>query len=197
MDPIWTPHRFSGGALALDVANTVVMRGDPDRRFDRFEKPEMIRRFAAAAPLHCGEALPDAGLDATDAAARRDALIDLREAIDAMFRDRTSKDRTDARLLSALLGQCSRAIGAAGDTDLGASRTPLQFETAVALSALGLLDPARADRIRICDNCGWLFHDRSRNGSRRWCDMSVCGNRSKARRHYARRRDGKKDDIHV
>lgn len=32
--------------------------------------------------------------------------------------------------------------------------------------------------------CGWLFADPRRR--RRWCDMAVCGNRAKARRHAER-----------
>jgi predicted RNA-binding Zn ribbon-like protein len=42
------------------------------------------------------------------------------------------------------------------------------------------------DDVRQCMNekCLWLFLDRSKNGSRRWCDMRSCGNRAKARRHY-------------
>jgi predicted RNA-binding Zn ribbon-like protein len=44
----------------------------------------------------------------------------------------------------------------------------------------------RLDRVRRCANpeCGWLFLDDSRAGKRRWCSMSSCGNRAKARRHY-------------
>ncbi|TIT75254.1 MAG: hypothetical protein E5W57_23105, partial [Mesorhizobium sp.] len=42
-------------------------------------------------------------------------------------------------------------------------------------------------RLRICPNCSWLFVDRSRNSSRLWCDMAVCGNRQKANRYYRRR----------
>jgi predicted RNA-binding Zn ribbon-like protein len=34
--------------------------------------------------------------------------------------------------------------------------------------------------------CGWLFADPRRR--RRWCTMTVCGNRAKARRHAKRRR---------
>jgi predicted RNA-binding Zn ribbon-like protein len=34
-----------------------------------------------------------------------------------------------------------------------------------------------------------LFLDHSRNHSRKWCDMSSCGNRAKARRHYQRKRE--------
>lgn len=44
------------------------------------------------------------------------------------------------------------------------------------------------ERLRQCEDvgCGWLFLDRSRAGSRRWCRMEDCGNRAKARRHYER-----------
>lgn len=55
---------------------------------------------------------------------------------------------------------------------------------------LGLLGSA-PDRIRKCasQTCVLHFHDTSRNGTRRWCSMAVCGNRAKASRHYARTRE--------
>ena len=45
-------------------------------------------------------------------------------------------------------------------------------------------------RLKACPAaaCGWLFFDRSRNRSRSWCDMAVCGNRTKTRAYRARRR---------
>ncbi|WP_116245279.1 CGNR zinc finger domain-containing protein [Nocardiopsis sp. FIRDI 009] len=51
---------------------------------------------------------------------------------------------------------------------------------------LDLLDAP--DRIRGCANpaCVLHFFDTSRNGTRRWCSMSGCGNRAKAARHHAR-----------
>ncbi len=51
-------------------------------------------------------------------------------------------------------------------------------------SAGELLTSPERDRLKLCDadDCGWLFVDGSRNRSRRWCDMSDCGNRAKARR---------------
>jgi predicted RNA-binding Zn ribbon-like protein len=38
-------------------------------------------------------------------------------------------------------------------------------------------------RVKICpaDDCRWAFYDESRNRSRNWCSMRVCGNREKAR----------------
>jgi len=60
----------------------------------------------------------------------------------------------------------------------------------LAAAAVRLLTSDSAKRIRRCANasCGWLFVDRSRNHTRRWCDMASCGNRAKARRHYERKR---------
>jgi predicted RNA-binding Zn ribbon-like protein len=60
----------------------------------------------------------------------------------------------------------------------------------VVRSAVELLVGDQLSRVRQCaaDECAWLFLDESKNGSRQWCDMTVCGNRAKARRFYARRR---------
>jgi predicted RNA-binding Zn ribbon-like protein len=51
-------------------------------------------------------------------------------------------------------------------------------------------DEGRQGRLRVCanDRCRWAFYDRSRPGSRRWCEMSSCGNRAKAARHRERQR---------
>jgi predicted RNA-binding Zn ribbon-like protein len=58
-------------------------------------------------------------------------------------------------------------------------------------AAADLLVRGEPERIKTCGSatCGWLFLDLSRNRSRRWCDMKDCGNRAKARRHYARRKE--------
>ncbi|WP_292141502.1 CGNR zinc finger domain-containing protein, partial [Mesorhizobium sp.] len=69
----------------------------------------------------------------------------------------------------------------------GDPATPIAFEAALAVSALSLLRGDTVARLRICPNCSWLFVDRSRNSSRLWCDMAVCGNRQKANRYYRRR----------
>lgn len=64
-----------------------------------------------------------------------------------------------------------------------------------ALGALvGIVYTAMADgtwaRLKACqrDVCHWLFYDRSRNQSARWCQMAVCGNRTKTRAYRARQR---------
>jgi predicted RNA-binding Zn ribbon-like protein len=60
----------------------------------------------------------------------------------------------------------------------------------VTAAALTLLKHPPVRRIKTCpgENCGWKFLDRSKNRSRRWCDMAVCGNVVKAREYRARNR---------
>ena len=47
-----------------------------------------------------------------------------------------------------------------------------------------LLVSPRLARVRACaaGDCGWWFVDDTKNHSRRWCDMKLCGNREKVRR---------------
>ena len=55
-----------------------------------------------------------------------------------------------------------------------------------------LLTAPELPRVKQCAGrgCSWLFLDTSKNGSRRWCEMEVCGSRAKARAYYARRKAG-------
>jgi predicted RNA-binding Zn ribbon-like protein len=60
----------------------------------------------------------------------------------------------------------------------------------LAHAAAELLTSGDVGRLRECEGhpCGWLFLDRSRNRSRRWCASADCGNRARVRRHLDRRR---------
>jgi predicted RNA-binding Zn ribbon-like protein len=77
----------------------------------------------------------------------------------------------------------------------GAPRFEPRGEGAAAALGLIVCDVARArtlgtwDRLKLCpaEDCLWAFFDSSKNRSRRWCSMNVCGNRTKTR-EYRRRR---------
>lgn len=190
----WTPHRFTGGLLALDTANTVVLRGDPEKTFDRFDNPQEIARFADAASGFRAIELGGRRLEASSPQAIAPVVVSIRETTDRLFRGAVSKGAVATGDLPGFLQAC--ADGLAGSrTEIGAPgrpfgdpATPIAFEAALAVSALSLLRDDTVARLRICPNCTWLFVDRSRNSSRLWCDMAVCGNRQKASRHYRRRR---------
>ncbi len=78
------------------------------------------------------------------------------------------------------------ALGSDGRAVLGADDPTGVVATAVA--RLAILD--EWERVKICpaDECRWAFFDASRNRSRQWCSMAVCGNRAKARAHRERSR---------
>ena len=166
----WTPHRFSGGRLVLDICNTVILRHDHARSIDRFANPEQLAAFPNAAsaigaePWSFDQLAGDPG-----------NVLALREAADMHFRA-LAQTASDNFKLADLLEQC--AIALRGTSNLAAS---------TAHSALKLIADSKAS-IKICQGCGWLFDDKSKNQMRIWCDMAVCGNRSKARHNYAKRR---------
>jgi predicted RNA-binding Zn ribbon-like protein len=60
----------------------------------------------------------------------------------------------------------------------------------LSLSAASLMITDEMKHVRACENpdCRLLFLDTSKNHTRRWCDMRLCGNRMKARRFKAQRR---------
>jgi predicted RNA-binding Zn ribbon-like protein len=190
----WTQHRFSGGALALDVANTIVLRGDAARTFDRFDDPVEIVRFTEAASEFRAEELGGRALAVADPRRIASTVIAIREATDRLFRGAASEGSVATAALPDFLEAC--AAGLRGHSSFvmshgkpfGDPATPIALEAALAVSALSLMSQDSMRRVRICRNCNWLFLDRSRNGSRLWCDMAVCGNRQKARRHYRRRK---------
>ena len=77
----------------------------------------------------------------------------------------------------------------------GAPRFEPRGEGVVAALGRVVCDVTRArtlgtwDRLKLCpaEDCLWAFFDSSKNRSRRWCSMDVCGNRTKTR-EYRRRR---------
>src|SRR5204862_3761173 len=62
----------------------------------------------------------------------------------------------------------------------------------IAHSAHTLATSDEIRRVKQCPGqdgrCGWLFLDGTKNNTRRWCDMRVCGNPVKTRRQSERRR---------
>lgn len=60
----------------------------------------------------------------------------------------------------------------------------------LSLKTAQLITSGNMEMVRACGNpeCQWLFLDTSKNHTRRWCDMKICGNRMKARRFKAQHR---------
>jgi len=196
------PFEWIGGRTCLDFANTVTWTTSPYPN-ERLASYGDLLEWAADADV-----LDQAGVRRLRRAARSapkeaDAALQsahaLREAIHEVFLARASgrepnpqPSATLNRFLGQALGRlrlqvdgdaCSWVFVDDGD-ELDRMLWP------IAWSAASLLTSSDVQQVRRCaaERCGWLFLDRSRNGSRRWCDMKGCGNSEKARRHYARTR---------
>ena len=126
------------------------------------------------------------------------AAVELREALYRIFTAHAESREPpgdDLSLLNRVLAQTlphlQLAAGPEGFTwewnedelDLGRMLWP------VARSAADLLTSDDLARVRECagERCNWLFIDRSKNHSRRWCDMQDCGNVAKVRRYRSRK----------
>ncbi len=110
------------------------------------------------------------------------------------------------RLRALALANNDAGAGAALDAELvvrvdarGGALVPAVRDVDGALADLvGIVYTAMADgtwpRLKACrrDVCRWLFYDRSRNHSAVWCQMAVCGNRTKTKAYRARRVSGER-----
>jgi predicted RNA-binding Zn ribbon-like protein len=189
-----------GERVCLNFANTV-----GDHRGD--EPHEHMRSYEAlvAWSRHVGILTGDAGSRLLEEAPLRegeslkvfDRAIALREGIYRIFSAISEGARVkpaDLAILNRVLAKAmARArIARAGDGfvwDWSHEANSLdQMLWPIARSAADLLTSEDLARVQECasDTCGWLFVDTSKNHSRRWCSMGDCGNRAKARRHYAR-----------
>ena len=192
---------LSGGPLALDFANTI---GGTHVRptHDHLRSYSDITRFAVLAgglqPSVAKRLAQRADQDPRRAVAVYQLGIALRESIWAVFSALASGESPrDSDL--ALIGDAAAAgaarsrlvydkdgVGWSLPSDSDELERPLWD---IARSAADLLTSEDHDRIKECASttCEWVFLDRSRNRSRRWCDMSDCGNRAKARRFHAKK----------
>lgn len=63
------------------------------------------------------------------------------------------------------------------------------FDGALLLAAIDAHYRGMWGRLKICpdEGCRWAFYDASKNRSAAWCDMAMCGSRSKMRAYRNRR----------
>ena len=192
---------LTGGDLALDFANTWGDRNRPGT--DDLQSYGHLLAFARQTALLApgvAEALAARALsEPEEAEAALGAARALREALYGLFSARAQGRAVPAEDLAALnraLREALPHLTIVGDTAPPAWRwrdgerhlaSPL-WPIARAAAELLTRDPSAPVRECGGSQCTWLFLDHSRGRSRRWCSMTSCGNREKARRHYRRTR---------
>jgi predicted RNA-binding Zn ribbon-like protein len=204
---LMTELNVVGGHLGLDLVNTVEPRV-PDRSVGRehLGSPEELLTWAMRVGVLTQEEADEvaaAWQGAADDRSVLDAVREIREALyDALLAELGS-EAVDARPVLDVLqrhwsGAISRARlsleadGATGDRLYIGTDPAMRLPDRLADAAVDLLRSLDVGQLKTCPlqdgGCGWLFLDRSRNSSRRWCSMDDCGARAKARRLTDRRR---------
>jgi len=172
-------------ALLVDFVNT----REIETQVDEISSPKALEKWIAASDVGIGA--PN-----VEAAGHRRVLA-LREALRALLRANNGGVAVPADVV-ALHEACARAryrasigpdavlrIDPDGDgLDAFEERLVLAIERVQALGGWARLKACTAE------DCQWAFIDSSRNRSRTWCSMDVCGNRSKTRRYRSRRARG-------
>ena len=172
-----TSPRLTDEDLLVALANTG--HDGPDELADAVAFRAWWRRQESAPTTDAGE--PD--LDAVRAA--RDLIRGL-----AL---RNNGVEVDVR--AGALGRLPLHVAVTGGPDLVVADVTDLGRVVAARAAAALLRTAGGPdwkRLKACPgpDCGWAFADRSRNGSRRWCQMSECGNRAKGAAFRERARTG-------
>ena len=191
---------LSGGAIALDFANTLDERpGGGVERLTDYNR--LLQWSEQAGALNAGEVARLARAAAADSPGAEKAVESARVLRELVFSvvNRSVSSREPTPLQVRQLNAWVRR--AALDRQLEARPGGLAWRAPdkmrwfdamlprVAESIVSILtDEAATKRLRLCsaERCDWLFLDTTRRQNRIWCDMSVCGNRAKARRHYHR-----------
>ncbi|KML05972.1 MULTISPECIES: CGNR zinc finger domain-containing protein [Burkholderia] len=181
--------------LSIDFANTLYWRGadTPTETFGTLDDLLTWCREQAGVPAGLADACRVRGKDDEPAMLAR--ALALREALYRLFHaqaEQREPHADDLALLGGFLVEAAprvalaRIDGAYAWRIGGAGATLEALLSPVLWSAIDLLGGARLAKVKRCANdaCQWLFIDDSKNGSRRWCSMSSCGNRAKAYRHY-------------
>ncbi|MFD9608264.1 CGNR zinc finger domain-containing protein [Streptomyces sp. NPDC090082] len=174
------PRPLTGEPVSLDLLNT--RWNEEGVRRDLLADVEGLAVWLAANGLEGRFAADDATLRHTLAA---------RDALGALV-DRPGDPAATARVDAVLgHGRIRATLTTEGPGEEAEFADPARGPGwTAARDYLDLLRTA-PDRIRACahEACILHFFDTSRNGTRRWCSMAVCGNRAKASRHYARTKE--------
>jgi predicted RNA-binding Zn ribbon-like protein len=194
---------FNAGWLCLDFTNTVRSRPVSERADLVNDYNSLIswaRQSTILTPGEAGDLSEQARRHPRAAAEALSQALVLREALYRIFSARAAGLPAPAGDLRTVNRAIGRAMARAGLVTSASGRfqwawpgSPLGLDRVtwwVARSAAELLTSRALAAVRECAgyDCGWLFLDGTKNRSRRWCDMTTCGNRAKGRRHYERRR---------
>jgi predicted RNA-binding Zn ribbon-like protein len=157
--------------------------------YDRLPEPRFRRAFLNRWHYAVGD--PD------DLAARA-SLVSLRGFLRGVLERHASGQALSEAMRRRLESEINRApislrlSRTSGDLMLSVERSGEPWDVVlseIAMSAARLVSGHAS--VKVCANpdCSWMFMDETKPGTRRWCNVSVCGSLLNVRRHRAARHD--------
>jgi predicted RNA-binding Zn ribbon-like protein len=193
----FSPGDLVAGHTALDLVNTVTARNTPTPRdwldgYPRLLEWAKLANVAEERVLVLLRKQADESLDDAEGALTR--LKQFREALHTAYGALIAGKRVPQLLvdeIDAIWREAHSRFRLEYSEGRVVARANLErsgldlIRDCVAGSAVELLRALPTDRARVCrgEACGWLFIDSSKGGQLVWCDMAVCGNAAKTRRH--------------
>jgi predicted RNA-binding Zn ribbon-like protein len=195
-------YEWVGGHVALDFANTLggAKTAAPSSYLHSYEDLlEWARRADLIGPVNSGHLAAGSARAKTEAMKEAQALVANLRALFLAAAQHQVLPQASLDHLNTLVQKTAawRRIAACDDEGRSIS-CGWDFQGAPPVAVLGpivwraveLLEHGPLGRVKECgaDDCGWVFLDTSKNGSRQWCSMQTCGNVSKVRRFRDRQR---------
>jgi predicted RNA-binding Zn ribbon-like protein len=197
---VWGPLDLVGGLLCLDFTNTAGGH-TKIREVERIPSYGDVLNWGLAAgalqPTEARSLLFAAKADTKEAAQHVRELHEFREALHRMvaaIAHGREPEHADFHLVRATIAHTvATAEMRRGDGQFlwSVDADALGLDTIiarVALSAHHMLSQEKPSQLRQCERCTWLFIDRTKNQMRRFCRQDACGNKARAERFYARKR---------
>ncbi len=199
VNPDWRDgFLFVGNHISLDFVNTrPVMKGQPVELLP--DRKALLRWFRVAALISEREmeTFVRQWEKRVEAEACLDVLKTFRENVRAtVLRLEAGEEPASQtvaefnRLLHAhpMFLELRRTAGRLGRRKRFELRRPDDLIAPIVDAAAELLLELNPARLRKCESCILHFYDTSKNGTRRWCSMQICGNRSKVAAYAERKR---------
>jgi predicted RNA-binding Zn ribbon-like protein len=192
--------RLVGGDPALDFVNTDLFF-DGDRSADVLSAVDEFLAWCAPAGVATTYRVPAKRIAAQQQAFLQEAVA-IRSAMRSVMQAIAARRQPDHSDLNALRSAYADAVEGAAPTldrgrlswewDAASPRGPLDELVG---AAIDLLRHAPLDRLKACPNCGHLFLDTTKNGSRRWCSMEDCGTQVKMQRYVTKRAESRGREV--
>jgi len=176
---------LDGGALCFDFVNTVTNYRDEPVSYIQTEEEWLTWLIRVN--------LADEAIQFNKESFDLQTILEVRKTLYTIFINYIHKQTipvSNVKKFNKYLGLVNRHIKIRVENDkfveyLDYDKTQANnFLLPIIKSARDILISDHMRKVNECSNCGWIYLDKSKSQTRRWCNMKFCGNRIKTQKYY-------------